>query len=99
MIKWQLNKKPTVFYGADKIKKEEIEAKEMVYDDNIVSSFMVIYNKKIKAYDLLTNTTNLDTMATTSEITKIRGADTKARAMFELQKVYTKYLIDKERKK
>lgn len=91
------SKKSEVFYGAEKPKKEEpIEPVVFSYDKKIAKSYTVVYNKKNKQYELITTTIDVVSMTSTSVISLIRGADSKARAMLEVNKLFNSYLIKGE---
>ena len=84
-----------VVYAEDtKVKKEE--KREYVifpYDKKVAKSYTIVYNKKNKEYELITTIINVETMESTSEISKLRATDTKAKAILEIQRRYSSDLI------
>lgn len=86
-----MSKKPSVFYGAPvEPPKQE---KQLNYEKTLVKAFTIVYNTKSKEYELITINLDLKEDTAEFEMSKIRGADNQARAMYELQKVTNEYFI------
>lgn len=87
-----MSKKPKVFYGIDEKEIKE-EKKSFDYEKKLVKSYTTVYNVKTKEYELLTILIDLEELTSEIEISKLRGADSKARALYEVQKLTNDYFV------
>jgi len=85
-------KKPQVFYGVDSTP-EVKEEKSFDYEKKLVKSFTCVYNIKTKEYELLTIIVDLEELTSEIEVSKIRGADSKVRAVYEVQRLTNDYFM------
>jgi hypothetical protein len=88
-----INKKSQVFYGLVDKPEEKKEVVPFEYDKKVAKSFTLVYNTKNKQYELITTVINVEKMTSESTITKMRSCDTKAKALYEIQKMYSEYII------
>jgi hypothetical protein len=90
-----MSKKPQVFYGLDKVEKPV--KKEVPYKKTLALSYTTVYNTETNTYDLLTVSTNLETLESESVISTLRGVDTFHRAIYELQKIITEEMMGRNK--